>query len=356
MLSLESKDFKNTHDVLKEQNELIQKGLFGGLPEDSTIKKSMDTSNNPGKETVEKGTEEYCMYKAETPEQQKKMKKVMDEWKAGTLKHGTTGEVVTDQTEAIAIAMSEAGISKKNKKKKSEESPEIKKAFETIGLDIEKSEGSRGGKVIGHTTSGKAIYDKFNHATHKEFNHDDHEDAARLHGKLSDESKDVDDMYHHSGESVSHWEEHYKKGGKYKDSLIGHTKSGKPIMNKFSSVMHSDFTPDDHMDAVNAHTGSRNKRREEIIAEHGSDKSKVVDKMNTDKTIQSHSTERQNHLDEMGKQMEKEKKYKSATLDKIKTASPEELKNIHHAVNHPAVGWSESGRKTLNEAIENRMK
>jgi|ERR1035437_5015282 hypothetical protein len=38
-------------------------------------------------------------------------------------------------------------------------------------------EGSRGGRVIGHTKSGKAIYDTANHATHKDFTSADHADA-----------------------------------------------------------------------------------------------------------------------------------------------------------------------------------
>jgi len=47
-----------------------------------------------------------------TPQQQTKMEKVMGEFKDGTLKHGSTGKVVTDRKMAIAIALSEAGISK----------------------------------------------------------------------------------------------------------------------------------------------------------------------------------------------------------------------------------------------------
>ena len=38
-------------------------------------------------------------------------------------------------------------------------------------------EGSRGGKVIGHTKSGKAIYDSHDHEDHKAFTKEDHEEA-----------------------------------------------------------------------------------------------------------------------------------------------------------------------------------
>lgn len=47
-----------------------------------------------------------------TEEQQKKVEKVMREFEAGSLK-SSSGETVTSREQAIAIAMSEAGVSKK---------------------------------------------------------------------------------------------------------------------------------------------------------------------------------------------------------------------------------------------------
>ena len=49
----------------------------------------------------------------ETSKMQKKVAKVMREYKAGTLHSGKGGPVVKDDKQAIAIAMSEAGMSKK---------------------------------------------------------------------------------------------------------------------------------------------------------------------------------------------------------------------------------------------------
>lgn len=46
-----------------------------------------------------------------------KVGKVMGEWKEGTLHSGKKGPVVTSKKQAIAIAMSEAGIKMKKKKK-----------------------------------------------------------------------------------------------------------------------------------------------------------------------------------------------------------------------------------------------
>lgn len=48
----------------------------------------------------------------------KKVAKVMQEFKGGTLHSGKGGPVVKKKAQAIAIAMSEAGMARKAKKKK----------------------------------------------------------------------------------------------------------------------------------------------------------------------------------------------------------------------------------------------
>ena len=47
----------------------------------------------------------------------KKVKKVMREFKAGTLHSGKGGKVVKSRKQAVAIALSEAGMAKKKKRR-----------------------------------------------------------------------------------------------------------------------------------------------------------------------------------------------------------------------------------------------
>ena len=55
------------------------------------------------------------------------------------------------------------------------------------GLKVDAGgEGSRGGKIIGHTSSGKPIYASHNHPTHKEFKSEDHYEAAKAHQKKAE--------------------------------------------------------------------------------------------------------------------------------------------------------------------------
>lgn len=91
---------------------------------------------------------------------------------------------------------------------------------------IEKSgAGSRGGRIIGYTRSGKPIYDSHDHESHSSFTKEDHNDAANLHKekvkyhreKLDDLSKkyqnmSVDDMFSSDhGVDIQHEKHHLKQ-------------------------------------------------------------------------------------------------------------------------------------------------
>ena len=89
------------------------------------------------------------------------------------------------------IKAEDSAIEEKYKKKiaalKERRNPEgIEKADEDEDSVEKSGEGSRGGKVIGHTKSGKPIYEDHNHNDHKNFTEKDHIDAARLKNKLLD--------------------------------------------------------------------------------------------------------------------------------------------------------------------------
>ena len=73
-------------------------------------------------------------------DQQKKVKKVMDEWKAGTLKT-VSGETVTDRSQALAIALSEAR--------------KLKKSMELSDMDPLRKEDLENHKLELHTLTRK---------------------------------------------------------------------------------------------------------------------------------------------------------------------------------------------------------
>ncbi len=123
--------------------------------------------------------------KAQTPEQSKKIEKVMKEFKDGTLK-SSSGEKVTERSQAIAIALSEAGLSKKKEDKKEvkkaeddDMSPEtIDKVLELFDMQkgedgklipLEKAEKLEGGKADGMSLEDLCEHhDKMDHKETKE--------------------------------------------------------------------------------------------------------------------------------------------------------------------------------------------
>jgi hypothetical protein len=160
---------------------------------------------------------------------------------------------------------------------------------------MKKSEGARGGHVIGHTKSGKPIYASGDGQSYwKTFNSDEHLTAAAIHAKEADKyKKNVNEIRakykeneapmsdqdqrlhsynwnkwdHHHHEAQQHQEigrvlrdrEERKKKTLEKSKgargghVIGYTQSGKPIYEAANHSSHKDFSKKDHADALQAH-------------------------------------------------------------------------------------------------------
>jgi len=114
--------------------------------------------------------------------------------------------------------------------------------------EIEKAgEGSRGGKVIGHTRSGLPIYENFNHPDHKNFTGNDHIDATLAHHKLGSVESGIsqkEQKYHNKQAEL-----HYTAASKTStntDKVLGMTQSGKLMHNSVDHADHKNFTSEDH--------------------------------------------------------------------------------------------------------------
>lgn len=85
------------------------------------------------------------------------------------------------------------------------------------GNDIFKAEGSRGGKVIGHTKTGKPIYENKHPRDYKDFSSTDHSDAGKIHDEKGDQY--LSKQHHAQGKHVeSEGSVDLKVGKKYKRS------------------------------------------------------------------------------------------------------------------------------------------
>ena len=80
------------------------------------------------------------------------------------------------------------------------------------GLKVDIGEGTRGGRVIGRTSSGKPIYSSANHPDHKEFTKKEHFEAQRVHEneamkflERSTSSKTPPEYHHFSSEAAKHY-------------------------------------------------------------------------------------------------------------------------------------------------------
>jgi len=74
-------------------------------------------------------------------------------------------------------------------------------------------EGSRGGKVIGHTSSGKPIYGDSHLRGTREWSERDHFEAYHVHGKADRPGSSLEDARLHSAARSYHLSEGSKVGG-----------------------------------------------------------------------------------------------------------------------------------------------
>ena len=175
-----------------------------------------------------------------------------------------------------------------------------------------RGEGSRGGKIIGHTKSGKPIY-AANHTAYaldgtkrgvkpyKDFTAQDHEDAYQLHrtahlkgGPMMNKHQDA--SWQHAGwgaditsQARAKARASKKRSPNYttssnpvsgdKRGVVGHTRSGKPIYAAHSkshyasgpfrhSAVYKDYTEEDHRDAMALHTDNHNMQSSFLNSTH----------------------------------------------------------------------------------------
>lgn len=135
-------------------------------------------------------------------------------------------------------------------------------------------EGSRGGKIIGHTTSGKPVYWSAGRNAHKSFSSGEHEEAQKMHefqakkqtsrskkGSITAEAL----AKHHSAQANRHFERAASRAdeGSPGSKIVGHTKSGKairllsrpPDLGSVSDNLHfAGFSKGEHLEASMLHT------------------------------------------------------------------------------------------------------
>jgi 8-oxo-dGTP pyrophosphatase MutT (NUDIX family) len=149
----------NKYNLIGDLSDILKK-IFGAEldPKVVEVRKAFNTIltayyNDKLDEKVVVDTYAIYLEKAEktAPEKQKKVKIALDEFKAGKLKSGS-GDKVTDRKQAIAIALSEAGLSKATEVKVSKKGAEYVSNYYEEGKqckDCVHYEGGKCSKVAG---------------------------------------------------------------------------------------------------------------------------------------------------------------------------------------------------------------
>lgn len=155
--------FTNNNDEISKGKEKVTMDKKEFVDEHKHLVKVLKSPSKEDDKKEADDQEKELDEQIKKAKENKKVAKVMGCYDKGELK-SSSGEKVKDKKQALAIAMSEAGLSK----------------AEMDDL-IKGGEGSKGGKVIGHTKSGKPIYEKHEQKHTQNYNSEDHSDAVNAH-------------------------------------------------------------------------------------------------------------------------------------------------------------------------------
>lgn len=106
------------------------------------------------------------------------------------------------------------------------------KASEQLDSIEKGGEGSKGGHIIGHTSSGKPIYDQHDNEGHKGFTIQDHKDAGYVHSRKSDDHFDSHQSanrmarYHEKNGNSKSYSAYKKTSKEYHDASMKHAEEG----------------------------------------------------------------------------------------------------------------------------------
>lgn len=118
------------------------------------------------------------------------------------------------------------------------------------------TEGERGGKIIGHTGSGRPVYESHKHPAHNKLNAQDHREAAEMHRGILNESTSVHSGNRKHMRSMEHHKEEHaraRRAGDRSGNAIGKTGSGKEIFDEHMHPNHATFTAAEHNEAEMLH-------------------------------------------------------------------------------------------------------
>jgi len=121
-----------------------------------------------------------------------------------------------------------------------------------IENDLEKGgEGSKGGKIIGHTKSGKPVYESSDHSKLSVAEHRERGSSLNSYNEGAP-SRDSEEGQKNLILSTHHRQsilDHSTDKGEH----IGRTESGKSIYSEANHPSHANFTQKDHKDAASLH-------------------------------------------------------------------------------------------------------